>query len=112
MKKAELVGSVKQVAWAESIRNFFINEYTLEYRIYNGKESKDLTLYGEYLRTLKYIEQDEANGNQPSHYDIRRKERFEMALKGAQEMVETKTSAGWWIDNRDRLGRIARGDVW
>lgn len=112
MKKAELVGSVKQVAWAESIRNFFINEYTLEYRIYNGKESKDLTLYGEYLRTLKRIEQDEANGNQPHHYDVRRKEKFEKALKGAQEMVETKTSAGWWIDNRDRLDRIARGDVW
>jgi len=77
----ELIGSEKQVAWAESIRNEALN--------HNNKINDDPQIIAD----------------QPEEKQEEARRALEILIT-ARKRLEVETSAKWWIDNRDRVNNF------
>lgn len=84
----ELTGTEKQIAWAEDIRRDAITEGERSYR----------TWMDDLNATLARTDIDDARR-------VKTQQRIDAAQRG-WDMLHTKTSAAWWIDNRSKLGTL------
>ena len=88
----ELIGSEKQVAWAESIRNEALN--------HNNKINKRNFLYSLYI-----LDDPQIIADQPEEKQEEARRVLEIMIT-ARKRLEVETSAKWWIDNRDRVNNF------
>lgn len=87
----ELIGSEKQVKWANEIRAAYVRWFDLA-----------MTELDEDIR-------DEDNDEEDIEELVAKKERIEAAFAG---ILDSQTSAAWWIDRRTTDPAIVAGSVY
>lgn len=91
MKLATLTGSEKQIAWAEQIRSAYINWMD---------------------KAVEEIDEDIADENNVPEDIEELKERKASMIASFSTIVETKSSASWWINNRTTDPQVVAGGVY